>query len=130
MTERARVQNAASGSQVRRARRAEKDADRIAALDAKAVMASIEGRRFVWWLLKRAGVNLSVMRDGETRALYWAGRQDCGHELLAHIIATDSEAYLLMQREAIEAQTLTQLTVPEEEPGMLSEPPADGGDDD
>lgn len=126
---RALTQNASSGKQVRRAARAEKDAARIAAQDTVAVMQTVEGRRFVWWLLTRAGVTKSVMRDGETRALYWAGRQDMGHELLDHVITTDPDSYLLMQREAIDRTKIDQLTTPEEEPGMLSEPATEGEDD-
>lgn len=129
MTDRALTQNASSGKQVRRAGQREKRAARQRALDTVAVMASPEGRRFVWWLLRRAGVTQSVLRDGEARALYWAGRQDMGHELLEHVITTDPDAYLLMQREAIDATKAEQATAPEEEAGMASEKSTDGEDD-
>lgn len=122
MTAHAYVQNASSGKQTRRAGRAEKDAERRASLDTAAVMATESGRRFVWWLLGKAGIEKSVLRDGEARALYWAGRQDMGHELQAHVITTDPDAYLVMQREAIEAQRVVAITLPEEEAGMASEP--------
>lgn len=122
MTERALTQNASSGKQVRRAGQREKRAARQRAIDTVAVMATAEGRRFVWWLLGRAGVTESVLRDGETRALYWAGRQDMGHELQHHVITTDPDTYLLMQREAIDATKAEQATAPEEEAGMASEP--------
>lgn len=128
--ERARVQNASAPRQVRRAAREEKDADRRAQLDARAVMRAPEGRRFVWWLLHKAGIHSSVLRDGEARALYWAGRQDMGHELQAHIIATDADAYLVMQQEAIEAQKVVAIAIPEEEAGMLSEPGIEQGEGD
>lgn len=118
----ATVQNAGSGSQVRRGKRAEKDAERAAALVTQAVMQLPEGRRFVWWLLDRCATFESVMRDGADAVQYHAGRQDVGHMLMAHVIATDSNAYLLMQREAIAAQERAQIAVPEEEAGMLSEP--------
>lgn len=118
----AAVQNAGSGAQVRRGKRAEKDAERAAALVTKAVMQLPEGRRFVWWLLDRCSTFESVMRDGPESVLYHAGRQDVGHLLMGHVIATDPDAYLLMQREAIAAQARAQMAVPEEDAGMLSEP--------
>lgn len=123
MAERAQVQNASAGRQVRRAGRNDRNAARIAQLDAKAVMQTPEGRRFVWWLLGKAGINESVMKDGESRVLYWAGRQDMGRELQVHVITTDADAYLLMQREAIAVEQEVAATAIEDDAGMASEPP-------
>lgn len=125
---RALTQNAASGKQVRRAGKHEKRDARVLAIDTVVVMGTPEGRRFMWWLLGECRTFASVMADG--RPEYNAGKQDVGHMLQAHIITTDPDAYLLMQREAIDATKQEQAAAPVEEAGMLSEKPETTEDDD
>lgn len=125
---RALTQNAGSGKQVRRAGQREKRDARMLVVDTVVVMATPEGRRFVWWLLGECRTFASVMTDG--RPEYNAGKQDVGHMLQAHIITTDPDAYLLMQKEAIAATKAEQAAVPAEEAGMLSEKPESTEDDD
>jgi hypothetical protein len=63
------------------------------------VLSTPEGRVVLWTLLERAGVFRSVW-DPSAKIHYNAGRQDYGHELLALLVDTNEESYLLMEREA------------------------------
>jgi hypothetical protein len=131
-TPRALTQNASSGKQVRRAGKKEKQAERRVAAFVNAVMASYEGREFVWWLLGDdvCRTTASVMRDGPERVQYYSGKQDIGHLVQIAVITTNQDAYLLMQREAMERNAAEQAAAPAEEPGMVSEKPDTNEDDD
>lgn len=91
--------NAADKRQVEAAARSAKDERRLERDDSRAVLATVQGRRFVWRLLESAGVFKSVMApDGVIQ--YQAGRQDFGHELMALVERADPEALFTMMREA------------------------------
>jgi hypothetical protein len=98
---RAAVGNAADRKQVRGAAKKEREGEAQRISDLGAVMSTPEGRRFIWWLLGRAGIHESTMRGGPAMALYWAGKQDLSHMLLARLTKEHPDAYLLMQSEAI-----------------------------
>lgn len=105
MTEpRAKVRNATDKEQLRRAKRSDRIAQRQREADLSVVMASAQCRRFVWWLLGEAGIHRSVLNQGPDMALYWAGQQDFSHKLLERLTKEQPDNYLLMQREAIEAE--------------------------
>ena len=99
MSRRALTGNAADRRQVEYAERRER---RRAAMFAQALQATLqtaEGRALLWCLIEKAGVFRSVW-ENSARIHYNAGRQDYGHELLADILETDPQHYLLMEREA------------------------------
>lgn len=99
---RAEVRNAADPQQVTRAARKEQRREaRTRALYA-AQLATSDGRAFCWHLLERAGVFRSVSNPHGGRQSENIGRQDFGHELMAHLIAADEDGYLQMEAEARE----------------------------
>jgi len=105
MTEpRARVRNASDREQLRRAKRSERLEEAQREADLAVVMSTPNGRRFIWWLLKESGNTSSVLRQGLDLVLFCAGKQDFGHMLLLRLTKEIPEQYLLMQREAIEAE--------------------------
>jgi hypothetical protein len=101
---RALVGNAADQKQVRGARKKEKELELQRAQDLFAVLSTVEGRRFVWWLLGECGVSASVMRSGGDLIEYNAGKQDVAHMLQARIISLDPDHYIAMQDEAMAAE--------------------------
>ncbi len=91
--------NAADPGQVRHAARKEKQQRAREAADVRAVMATPEGRRFLWAWLEKLGVFRSIWHPSAL-IHYNSGRQDAGHELLAQLTQADEELYLTMEREA------------------------------
>jgi hypothetical protein len=96
---RALTGNAADPEQVKYAERKERQRRARFGLALKTVLGTTAGRLVFWELLSRAGIYRSIW-DPTERIHYNAGRQDFGHELLATILETDEDAYLLMEREA------------------------------
>lgn len=90
-------QNALNGGQIKRARRREERRQQAFDLALAAVMRSTEGAVVLWEVLRMAGVNQTVMSAGRDNVLYMAGRQDIGHELLAHMVRVDTDAYVAME---------------------------------
>lgn len=95
---RALVQNAADREQVGKAKKTEALNRLAAENDLRTVLATVEGRRWIWALLGKCKVNQSIMQTNAT-IYYLAGRQDLGNELMGEVIACDPELFLLMQRE-------------------------------
>jgi hypothetical protein len=96
---RSAVRNAADPEQVKRARRAEKRIDERFQDSLRAVMSTTDGRLVVWSYLGKFGVYRGVYADNPQRMAYDAGRQQCGHDLLADVIAADEHLYQVMERE-------------------------------
>jgi type II secretory pathway component PulM len=90
--------NAADPQQVARARRKEAERGERFLVSLQAIMRTREGRLVMWELLSRAGIYRSIW-DPSSKIHYNAGRQDYGHELLASVIAADSDLYQQMERE-------------------------------
>jgi hypothetical protein len=71
--------------------------------DLKAVMGAPEGRRFVWRLLREAGIyNSSFVGGSPDITAFKEGARNLGLTLLAEIMTEASESFLTMQKEAIE----------------------------
>lgn len=66
--------------------------------DLKKILATPEGRRFVWGLLEQAGVFRSSF-TGNSQTFFLEGRRDLGLQLLAKVFAAKPEAFAQMQRE-------------------------------
>ena len=97
------VRNAADRKQVRNASRKEKDLRERELDDLRAVLKSVEGRRLLWRLMGWSGflANPSHQRGDMTHQNI--GRADVGRFVLSEIMDANQEAYLVMQREAWEA---------------------------
>lgn len=71
--------------------------------DARAVLATEQGRRFLWWLLGEAGTHsISYVRGDAYETAFREGQRNTGIMLEARINAADPLALLTMQREALE----------------------------
>ncbi len=94
------VRNAADPNQVRNATRKEKDLRTRELDDMRAVLRTVEGRRFVWRLMGWSGFlqNPSHQRGDMTHQNI--GRGDAGRFLLSEILEADENAYMAMQTEA------------------------------
>lgn len=84
----------------RRAKRA-KHKEKVHRARMRKVLAERDGRYLLWWILEQCGVYRSIW-ESSARIHYNAGQQDVGHRLMAEIIKTDRNAYLIMQSEAME----------------------------
>lgn len=94
------VRNAADPKQVRNATRKEKDLRTRELDDMRAVLRTVEGRRFIWRLMGWSGFlqNPSHQRGDMTHQNI--GRGDAGRFLLSEILEADENAYMTMQTEA------------------------------
>jgi hypothetical protein len=96
---RAQVRNAGDAKQVQHAARVEKRRAELFGGALRSVMSSPAGRLVFWELLRRAGVYRSIW-DNSARIHYNAGRQDFGHEIMAELLASGEDLYLVMETEA------------------------------
>ncbi len=87
----------AVAGQRQRADRAE--TRRLAAL--KTVMATAEGRRYLWWLLDRCGV-FRTSFTGDNSTFFNEGMRNVGLMVLGDVNAACPEQYLVMINEAKE----------------------------
>ena len=99
--ERSLVQNAASEKQVKSAGHKERLREKDEKKDLQAMLATLEGRRVFWRVLTQCKVYESIW-EGSARIHYKAGQQDLGHWLMDEIIQANPDAYLQMQKEAME----------------------------
>ena len=87
-----------AGSVAGRRRRADRaEARRLAALTA--VMATAEGRRYLWWLLDSCGV-FRTSFTGDNSTFFNEGMRNVGLMLLGDVNAACPEQYLVMVTEA------------------------------
>ena len=93
------VKNAADVEQVRYAERKQRDVSRRDADDIRHVLSSRQGRRFVWRVLKAAGLFRSIT---VTSSMIYAlsGRRDFGLEILDWVTGASGELYVQMESEA------------------------------
>lgn len=112
------VGNASDPKQTRNARRKVRNAGRLAAEDFAAVLSSVEGRRFVWRLLGTDFLKLYETDLGatDTQTIRNAGRRNVALKLYAELTTQHPDAYLLMQREAIDAAKAATSEEPEKDP--------------
>lgn len=92
------VRNAADPKQVKNAGRAEKKARELELDDLRALLATPQGRRFLWRVLGYCKFASDIW-DGSSRIHFNAGVQNVGHWILAEITAADEEAFFTMMRE-------------------------------
>jgi hypothetical protein len=98
--DRALVRNAADRKQVSRAEKQQR-LERERELDVvRAVMATPEGRMFVWWLLGRFKWGQTVFDENPTKMAFQAGVQNAGNLLMAEVTEADDRLLLQMMQES------------------------------
>lgn len=107
MSKTAETGNAADPRQVKDAGRRERRRTRDFDNALRAVLDTPDGRLVLWQLLSMAGIYRSCYDNSGSRTYWNVGRQDYGHELLAHIIEASPQLYALMEREARERDART-----------------------
>lgn len=95
------MDNARDTEQIKAASRLTREAEKRRMADLRAVMSTVEGRRFLWTMLGECGVGQTIWHPSAL-IHYRAGRLDLGNKLQAEMITADADGYLLTQREAIE----------------------------
>lgn len=123
MTQEAYVGNAADPKQVKRAKQKERLARQRAQDDLATVLATVQGRRFVWGLLAECGVfRLSYVPGALPQTEFNEGRRSIGLKTMAEIHDLDPALYVRMAQEAANEKKQTAAvdeaieTKPEEEP--------------
>ena len=130
MTAPAYVGNAADPKQTRSARRKVRNAAQSAASDFAAVLSSREGRRFVWRLLGSEFLKLYETDQAASpeQTMRNVGRRNVALKLYAELTTQHPDAFLLMQREAIDAAKAAAKEEPDKNPDadLRSEDTTDG----
>lgn len=98
MNKDALVGNAADAKQVKSAGHKERLKEKDEKKDLQAVLATREGRRFLWRLLEECKVFESIW-EPSARIHYLAGKHDFGLWLLAEVEAADKEGFIGMLKE-------------------------------
>ena len=99
MTDKAKTFNAADEEQVKtRKRKDERVRDRELA-DLRVVMSTVEGRRFVWRLLEKAGV-FRTSFTGNSETFFREGMRNIGLMVISDVHESLPDAYVQMMREA------------------------------
>lgn len=83
--------------------------------DVRALMAMASGRRVFWDVLARLNVFSDTAQTDLLRVGRFLGARSRGLELMAEIIETCPDEYLLMQREAMQSERIQKEEKPEEE---------------
>lgn len=101
MTDKAKTFNASDEDQVKtRKRKDERERDRELA-DLRLVMSSVEGRRFVWRLLEKAGV-FRTSFTGNSTTFFNEGMRNMGLMVLGDVHEACADAYIVMMNESKE----------------------------
>lgn len=98
--DRALVRNAADRKQVGIAAKREKDDRELELADVRAVLSTVEGRRFLWRVMAHCRVFGSVFDPQATQIAFNAGRQDVGHYLMSEVTTADEQRLLEMMNES------------------------------
>lgn len=70
--------------------------------DMRAVLATAQGRRFLWWMMGKVGTYSASYAPGDALAsAFNEGQRNVGIMLEAEIGAADPEALIVMQTEAL-----------------------------
>lgn len=100
MSKRALVGNAADEEQVKDAgekiaRGRERELN-----DLRAVLSTVQGRRFVWRYLEACGISNSSFDQNPHRTYFLEGQRNIGLKLQADVAEAEPAAYLTMMKEA------------------------------
>lgn len=93
--------NAGEETQVKKRVRKEELEARQAEDDLRAVMAMVQGRRFIWRWLGITGIHRTSFSTNALTMAKDEGRRNVGLQLEAELMEADVRGYLTMQNEAI-----------------------------
>lgn len=102
MSEEAIVKNAADKNQVAKAASKIKIAERLAIDESKDIMATRNSRRWVWKMMEWCNVFGPTFRADPYQSAYAEGARLVGLEILKRVRLLGADAFLLMQKEAME----------------------------
>jgi hypothetical protein len=101
MTEKAKTFNAADEDQVKTRKRKDERLRERELNDLRVVMSSVEGRRFVWRLLEKAGV-FRTSFTGNSTTFFNEGMRNMGLMVLGDVHEAAADAYIVMMNESKE----------------------------
>jgi hypothetical protein len=101
MNEKDKAFNAAEEAQVKDRRRKDERVRDIELADMKKIMATREGRRFVWRLLDRAGV-FRTSFTGNSTTFFNEGMRNMGLMVIGDVMAACADQYVVMMNESKE----------------------------
>lgn len=99
MNDRAKTYNAADEDQVKTRKRKDEHIRDREMHDMRTVMSTVEGRRFVWRLLERAGV-FRTSFTGNSTTFFNEGQRNMGLIVLADVHEACAEQYIVMMNES------------------------------
>ena len=103
MNERVKTFNAADEDQVKTRKRKDERLRERELNDLRLVMSSVEGRRFVWRLLEKAGV-FRTSFTGNSTTFFNEGMRNMGLMVLGDVHEAAAEAYIVMMNESKEGE--------------------------
>lgn len=74
-------------------------------MDVRTVLATEEGRRFVWRVLEECKVFRTVKASDDSTTNYNAGKQDVGHFVMDEMLEARPNAFIEMMSEAQQERT-------------------------
>lgn len=70
----------------------------------KNLLATPNGRDYLWWLLQIGRVNTQPFAPNALNTAFNCGELNVGNQILAHIISVDPAGYVRMQQEKADAE--------------------------
>lgn len=101
MNEKDKAYNAAEEAQVKDRKRKDERVRDIELADMRKIMATREGRRFVWRLLDRAGV-FRTSFTGNSTTFFNEGMRNMGLMVIGDVMAACADQYVVMMNESKE----------------------------
>jgi hypothetical protein len=99
MNDKAKTYNAGDEEQVKTRKRKDEQIRDREMHDMRMVMSTVEGRRFVWRLLERAGV-FRTSFTGNSTTFFNEGQRNMGLIVLADVHEACAEQYIVMMNES------------------------------
>lgn len=94
----AQVKNAADPKQVEKAKSEENRIENRSREDLKAVVSTVNGRRFIWKYLDLCGIYKTTFTGG-SETFFLEGKRAVGLTLLKDVIDASPETFIVMQKE-------------------------------
>ncbi len=104
MNDKAKTFNAADEEQVKRRKRKDESQRERELADMRWVMSSVEGRRFVWRLLEKAGV-FRTSFTGNSTTFFNEGMRNMGLMVLGDVHEAAADEYIVMMNESKEKES-------------------------
>ncbi len=104
MNDKAKTFNASDEEQVKTRKRKDERVRERELADLRLVMSSVEGRRFVWRLLEKAGV-FRTSFTGNSSTFFNEGMRNMGLMVLGDVHEAAADAYIVMMNESKEKES-------------------------